>query len=181
MMKQYPHTPNHLFLNDTPYFITAAIYQKRRLMAAETLKTMLRDILKEMFAKYAWQLHHWVILDNHYHLLGQSRKGKDLSKLIRDIHFESALRIQEATGCDKPIWWNYWDYCPRNEREYMIRQTYLLYNPVKHGYVSDLRNYVTSSFHEAFKELGRDGLAEQFRTYSEYKTLRITEALDDDF
>ncbi|GAK61560.1 transposase and inactivated derivatives [Candidatus Vecturithrix granuli] len=94
MMKQHPHTPKHLFLDDTPYFITAAIYQKRRLMAAKT---------------------------------------------------------------------------------------FLLYNPVKHGYVSDLRNYVTSNFHEAFKAFGRDGLAEQFRTYSEYKTLRITEALDDDF
>ena len=142
---------------------------------------MLRDTLANIFREYHWQLYHWVILDNHYHLLGQSRRGKDLSRVMHDIHFVSAAAIQEGIHHKERIWWNYWDYCPRNNRDYMIRQNYLLYNPVKHGYVADLTTYPYSSFHEAFKQLGRDRLVEQFQTYSDYKILRITEAYDDDF
>jgi putative transposase len=180
-LKKYKHNPVHLFLDDTLYFITAAIYEKRSLLAAPALKMMLRDTLQTVFSDYNWQLHHWVILDNHYHLLGQSRQGKDLSRLMHDIHFISAVEIHKNIDSKGRVWWNYWDYCPRNEQDYMTRQSYLLYNPVKHGYVTDLKNYPYSSFHEAFMKLGHDGLMEQFRRYSGYTTLKITEVEDDDF
>ncbi len=181
MLKKYEHNPAHLFLDDTLYFITAAIHEKRPLLAGHERKSMLRDTLAKVFQEYHWQLHHWVILDNHYHLLGQSRRGKDLSRLMHDVHFASAAAIQEGVQQRERVWWNYWDYCPRNHHDYMIRQNYLLYNPVKHGYVTDLKEYPSSSFHEAFAQLGRERLVEQFRTYPEYTTLHITEALNDDF
>ncbi len=182
MLKKYKHNPTHLFIDDTLYFITAAIYQKRPFLAVPELKTLLGEIMQTVFNDYHWQLHHWVILDNHYHLLGQSRCGKDLSRRMHDIHFVSADHIHNITNSEGRVWWNYWDYCPRNEKEYMTRQNYLLYNPVKHGYVTDLKNYPYSSFHEAFDQLGHDRLAEQFRMYADYKTLKLTtETEDDDF
>jgi len=52
---------------------------------------------------------------------------------------------------------------------------------VKHNYVSSLRDYVFSSFHQSFMELGREHLARQFREYPGYKTLVLHEAHDDDF
>jgi len=45
-----------------------------------------------------------------------SRKGTDLSKIMGRIHSHSATKIRSATHCELPIWWNYWDYCPRNEK-----------------------------------------------------------------
>ena len=180
MLKYYKHNPTHLFIDDTAYFITAAIYQKRCLLSSE-LKTMLVEICQKAFEKYGWQLHQWVVLDNHYHLLGQSKHGKDLSRLIQAIHRPTAIEIRNRTQCAKPVWWNYWDYCPRNHEECMIRQNYLLYNPVKHHYVTNLQEYSYSSFHKAFEQLGRSSLAEQFKKYPEYKTLKLTEAKDDDF
>lgn len=181
MLKRYKHNPAHLFIDDTRYFITAAIYEKRPLLASPVLKTLLCDIIRSVFNDYHWQLQHWVILDNHYHLLSQSWRGKDLSRLMHDIHFVSADHIHKATHSEGRVWWNYWDYCPRNEKEYMIRQNYLLYNPVKHGYVADLKEYPYSSFHEAFARLGRERLAEQFRMYSDFRTLKLAETDDDDF
>ena len=177
MLKRSQHTPAHLLLDHAPYFLTAAIYQKRRLLATPTLKIRLRDTICEFFEKYGWALQHWVILDNHYHLLGQSRNGKDLPQMIRGIHVTSAKAIAQATGCDYPIWWNYWDYCLRSEQEYNIRMNYVLYNPVKHGYVNNLHDYPYSSFHEAFEALGRERLARQFQEYAEYKDVLI----EDDF
>jgi putative transposase len=79
------------------------------------------------------------------------------------------------------VWWNYWDYCPRDEEQYFTRLNYLFYNPVKHGYTSNLHDYVFSSFHEFIEQQGRELLVAQFRNYSGYKTLNLREAYQDDF
>jgi len=116
--------------------------------------------------------------------MGKSRRGKDLPAIIRNIHRASAFLILDATKCEKPVWWNYWDYCPREKddnKDYMIRLTYLLANPVRHGYTKDLKAYPFSGFYELYAEKGREHLSRQFRKYKDYKTLVLHEALEDDF
>lgn len=140
---------------------------------------MLLHTIQTSFAKYGWMLEHWVILDNHYHLLCKSNYGKELSALMKSIHGTSAAIIARTTNCEKPVWYNYWDYCPRNEHEYYTRLNYMLNNPIKHSYVSNLHDYLFSSFHALFKEWGRERLAEQFRAFPTTTTLE--EAEYDDF
>ena len=181
MLKKHPHTPAHLFLDHTPYFITAAIYQKRMLLANPLLKNRLLSLLQGYFRRYQWDLHHWVILDNHYHLLGKSNNGADMEAIFRNTHSKSAELIRGLTNCETPVWWNYWDYCPRTESEYMTRLNYLLNNPVKHGYVESLHDYPYSSFHSLVAGLGREALREQFQAYSGYRTLVLHEVKEDDF
>lgn len=178
MLKRSLHTPAHLMLDDRDYFITAAIYEKRRLLAQDSLKEQLLAVIKESFAKFGWQLNEWVILDNHYHLLGRSAKGVDLPKLMARIHSHSSSFIHKANNCALPIWWNYWDYCPCNERDYHVRQNYLFNNPFKHGYVTDLKDYRFSSFQHFLAEEGRNTLVQQFKKYKEYQLLQVEE---DDF
>ncbi len=181
MLKRSDHTPAHLFVDQTPYFITGAIYKKRHLLVHIDIKQQLLEFIQQYFSQYEWELHHWVILDNHYHLLGKSACGKDLPAIFQAIHSRSAKLIRQMTQCAKPVWWNYWDYCPRNETEYMTRLNYLLYNPVRHGYVTDLHQYSFSTFHRLFEEYGRPRLVKQFQEYPEYKCLILTEAEEDDF
>ena len=164
-----------------PYFITAAIYQKRMLLADPIVKHRLLDLLQGYFSQYDWELHHWVILDNHYHLLGRSHQGEDMESIFRNVHSKSADLIQGLTRCEMPVWWNYWDYCPRNETEYMTRLNYLLLNPIKHGYVDNLHDYPFSSFHPLIADVGRNALKAQFQAYPDYKTLVLQEAKADDF
>jgi putative transposase len=180
-LKRYPHNPPHLHLDHTPYFVTGAIYRKRPLLLEAKLKTHLLELIQNYFKKYDWELHHWVILDNHYHLLGKSNRGNHLSLIFRAIHSQMAIVIRAATACETPIWWNYWDYCPRHEADYYIRLNYLLANPVKHGVVAILTDYPHSSFLATLTEVGREQLVQQFRTYPEYKTLQLDEAQNDDF
>jgi putative transposase len=181
MLKKHRNTPAHLFLDDTTYFVTGAIYQKRYLLKDPEIKDKLLDLIQTYFTQYNWELHHWVILDNHYHILGRSRKGTDLTSIFRSIHSRSAISIRQTTHCAKPVWWNYWDYCPRNEVDYIIRLNYLLMNPIKHEYVNDLHDWPFSSFHTLFAEKGRQQLVKQFRNYPQYRTLILNEVYDDDF
>ena len=80
--KDYLHNPTHIFMGDTSYFITGACYNKHALMKDPQLKALLLTCIKSAFVRYEWELHHWVILDSHYHLLGKSRNGQDLTKII---------------------------------------------------------------------------------------------------
>ncbi len=171
MSKHLQHTPVHLYANNTAYFITGAIYLKRPLLSDAALKNRLLELIQHYFNKYDWALHHWVILDNHYHLIGRSCKGKDLPLIFRAVHRVSGIFIRKVMKCEKPVWWNYWDYCPRNEKDYMNRLNYLLNNPVKHGAADNLNDYEFSSFHRIRLEMGRERLVRQFREYPEYKNL----------
>lgn len=175
MLKKRPHTPAHLFVDNAAYFFTSATYQKRPLLKPEAVKQQLLATIDSCFREKNWQLEHWVILDDHYHLLATSAKGEDMSKIFRKIHGLSAQFIQAYKPCELPIWWNYWDYCPRDEKDYLTRLNYLLNNPVKHGYVANLADHHYSSFHAAFEKLGRDALAQQFKDYPEYKDLQLEE------
>lgn len=181
LRKDYPHNPPHLFADDTPYFITAAIYHKRPLLQAPSLKQLLLDRIKLCFDKHGWELHHWVILDNHYHLLGKSRNGRDLPKIINSVHAFTGYYIKQATSTSERVWWNYWDYCPRTERDYAVRLVYLLNNPVKHGYVTNLYDYPFSSFHEVMAAHGPEELRRQFQAHAEFRTLVLHEAYEDNF
>lgn len=176
--KDYLHNPTHIFIDDAFYFLTASIYMKRHLLQSPELKWGLLDVMKSTFDRIAWEFQHWVILDNHYHLIVKSRKGDDLGRIMKQIHSISGFNIKCATQAKNPIWWNYWDYCPRDEADYYKHLNYLFNNPVKHAYVSNLNDYAFSSFRDYFEQQGRETLAAQFRTYNEYKTLFIAE---DDF
>ena len=90
----------------------------------------------------------------------------------------SARFICSQLQAEKPIWLNYWDYCPRDERDYVIRLNYLFNYPVKHGYVADLKNYPYSSFHSMLKMHGREFLVQQFKEYSEFKNLCLDEDVE---
>jgi putative transposase len=175
MLKKSLHNPAHLFLNNSPYFITGAIYQKRHLLCSNAIKEHLLLTIQACFEEKGWLLNDWVILDNHYHILGVSKIGLDLSAIIGKIHMLSSKFITTQVQAEKPIWWNYWDYCPRNERDYCVRLNYLLNNPIKHGYVSKLTDYPYSSFSALLKDKGRETLVKQFKEYSEYKALHLDE------
>jgi putative transposase len=176
--KDYLHNPTHIFIDNTVYFITAATYQKQHLLKDAALKYKLLDCIQETFARYQWELQHWVILNNHYHLLAKSYCGKDLAAIMRQVHSVSAYHIKQVTKTPTQVWWNYWDYCPRNEQDYYSHLNYLFNNPIKHAYVTNLRDYAFSSFNETIAKQGRELLIKQFKAYEDYKSLVLNE---DDF
>jgi putative transposase len=171
MIKQHPNTPTHIFLDDTLYFITGAIYQRRKLLVEPELKQLILSLIKKNFQAVGWQLNDWVILDNHYHLLAVSRKGEDLSNIIKGIHGASASSIRQKTHCELPVWWNYWDYCPRDDKDYYTKLNYLFMNPIKHGYVTNINDYQFSSFSSRLTKIGREAMTKQFHTYPDYQDL----------
>ena len=171
---KHPKRPAHLFLDNTTYFITASIWKHRKLLD-DDLKTQLQSLLHDVLSQYGWQLDHWVILDDHYHLLCKSKQGRDLPKILSKIHSLSSKAIKAKHAIDGRIWVNYWDYCPRDDRDSAIRLCYLLNNPYKHDYVKDLHDWKWSSFHSYYEKMGKLELQGLFREHADYRKLVLGE------
>ncbi len=171
-------TPVHYYIDHSPYFITAATYHHQSLLD-DDIKDRLIGLMHETFTEYGWQLEHWVVLDDHYHLLASSRRGRVLPRIVGKLHNLSAQWINHrhppATRRHAKVWCNYWDYCPRNERDYNIRLCYLLNNPLKHGYVENLTDWRWSSFQRLLAKCGDDALRDIFRRHREYRELSLPE------
>lgn len=52
MLKKHRNTPVHLFLDNTGYFVTGAIYQKRYLLKDPEIKDNLLDLIQTYFTQY---------------------------------------------------------------------------------------------------------------------------------
>ena len=154
--KTYSHNPPHLFLDRTSYFITGGTHKKQAFWFDDERKHILLDAIKDWFSKYKWDIEAWIIFNNHYHLIVCRYRGEDLSPIIRRIHGRSATLLNRRDGCrQRKVWWNYWDRCIRNEKDFLAYLHYTLWNPVKHGFVSQPQDYGWSSYRHTMKKYER--------------------------
>ena len=157
--KKYRHAPAHLFLTDYPYFITAGTYGRKSYFDSNEKKELLFNTICEILKKDLSELHGWVILSNHYHILIKLKDAFHLPQIIRKIHSKSAIlmnKLSKQPG--RKIWYEYWDECIRDERDFYAKLNYIHFNPVKHGYVDDQESYKFSSYNHYLKMEGRDWL-----------------------
>ena len=154
--KTYLHNPPHLFLKNTKYFISARTYQKIHFFDTDAAKQMLAESILSEFAKHNWEIEDWVVLDNHYHLMANSNDNPDtLCDIIRNIHRFTSMEIRKmnflAKQADK-IWYNYWDTCITFEKSYWTRLNYIWFNPLKHGYVDDPKDWKFGSYYYRYDQ-----------------------------
>jgi len=176
ILKKYKHNPAHLFLNHTSYMITVGIYKKLPYLETDEDKKLLLEIINEFCGEFLWELQEWVILDNHYHLMLKSFKGKDLPRLLGKIHRKSAYLLKKKNKTSSPLWWNYWDTCIRDEKDFFKRINYIYFNPVKHGYVTNIEDYKWSSYQEFLRRKDKEKMEKWFKIYG-FEDLKI----EDDF
>ena len=153
------HTPAHLFLSDYYYFITAGCYHKKPYLDCDAKKELLHNTICEELNRYFGELHGWVVLDNHYHILNKLKDTFLLPRLIQAIHSTSAISINKTDKQPgRKVWYDYWDECIRDQEDFNTKLNYIHLNPIKHGYVDDPTKYRFSSYHSYFTEKGENGL-----------------------
>ena len=126
--------PPHLFADNLPYFITARTFNRQRIWHTVTAKRAFVSELRAAIQKCDITLYAWAVLDEHYHLLIHVQKRNDLTTFMRRLHSTTAIMINKRDH--KPgrkVWYNYWDYCPRDERDFYRVFNYIHIQPVKHG------------------------------------------------
>jgi putative transposase len=56
MITKNQHNPAHLFIDNSPYFITGSIYQKRALLYSNAIKDYLLATIQQCFDEKGWLL-----------------------------------------------------------------------------------------------------------------------------
>ena len=163
------HHPLHIYEDEVIYFITARTIKKEKFFNTDEKKKILYQALKKSLENYYYLPYAWIILSNHYHLLFKAKKGKDLRLFISSLGSLSSKdlnRLDNQKG--RNIWFQYWDYCPRNEKDFYQHFNYIHHNLVKHQYLKTqeevLRNKFCS-YGQRVENKGEEWMSDCFATY----------------
>jgi putative transposase len=117
----------------------------------------LRLAVRRVKQRYPFTINGWVVLPEHMHFVITLPDGDHdyptrirlmksaFSKKINPTERVSASRLAQG---ERGIWQRrYWEHTIADELDYQRHMDYLHYNPVKHGYVKQVRDWPHSTFH----------------------------------
>jgi len=124
------------------------------------------DVIYRACSKFIIELSAWAILDNHYHILVEIKRGRDIPMLINNIHTNSSRLLNELEdSMGRKIWYQYYDRCIRSEKDYWTRFNYIHQNCVKHRYSKNIEGYKYSSYQEWIRDKGAEWMADVLTNY----------------
>lgn len=169
VINQQKHAPLHIYSNEHLYFLTARCVEKFSFWNTDEKKKIFVSVLNKSIQKFDIRIYAWVLLNNHYHCLFQTENYSAIGRFVNNLHSNSCRLLNNADGArGRMIWYQYWDYCIRNQHDFWKHFNYIIQNPVKHGLVKSLEeayHYKFSSNPVWLERFGQEGLDECFMKY----------------
>jgi putative transposase len=134
------------------YFVTFSTWQRQRLFVVES---HVRPFLKTLYSyrrQGRFELHAFVLMPEHAHLLLTPAQGTTLERSIQFIKggYSHALGVQ--LGRKAEVWQRgFTDHRIRDTKDFEIHRAYIHENPVKRGFVSAASEYRYCSAYPGFK------------------------------
>ena len=155
------HAPPHFPDGRQTYIITAGCYEHRHVLRTATRRIELQTALTAAPA----ELHAWVILPNHYHLLATVDLAS-FGEWCRLLHSRLAKDWnREDNTKGRQVWYRFQDRMIHGERHYFASINYIHANPVKHGYVQRADQWAASSLPQYLTEHGRETMIKLWKEY----------------
>jgi putative transposase len=142
--------------NMMTYFITICAHMQRNLFQrAEVAELMVETFLKYRDAE-EFELHEYVVMPNHVHLLLTLDDQQPLGRVIQLIKGGFSYSLRKSGLIFQEVWQQrYFDRRVRDANEFMTFAQYIRQNPVRKGLVEIAEDYPYSS---AGKRIGVPGL-----------------------
>lgn len=111
-----------------------------------------KDLLKTSKEKYDWRLHHYCLMGNHIHLLGNVKIGITLPRIMQYLLFEYSRWYRKKTKYVGHLWQGrYKSPLIESESYFLECGRYIERNPVRAKLVKEAGAYRWSSYnHYAF-------------------------------
>ncbi len=132
--------------------------------------------------QYGFKLYHWVLMNNHIHLLIETKENGSLSKVMQGINLAYTIWFNRKNGKVGHLWQDRYKSAVVERDSYLLEcGRYVERNPLRAGMVKDLKEYLWSSYrvyaygkadgvtdrHEIYDAMGKENGARQ-RAYREY-------------
>ena len=124
---------------------------------------ILRSCFENVRKKFVFEVFAAVVLPDHIHLIIKPEEIENFSKIIGCVKREFTKALNEefidelisnsrTMRGEKGVWQRrFYDHIIRDEADLQVHLDYIHYNPVKHKYVSNVKDWAFSSFHKFVK------------------------------
>ena len=130
----YPHHVMQRGNNRQPIFLSVAEYQ------------YLLDLIGESAQKFKVDIHSYVLMTNHFHLLATPQTEAGLPQMMQAIGRSYVRYFNDLHGRSGTLWeGRYRSTLLQTDRYLLACMAYIDLNPVRAGLVSDVRDYPWSS------------------------------------
>ena len=164
------------------YFFTLTSFERRPILTDDRCRIALREVIVDVKKSMPFESIAWVLLPDHLHTIWQLPEGDAnfsarWSTIKRNVtqrckHFTSQPHNQSRQSRREGTLWQrrFWEHLIRDELDLERHLDYIHYNPVKHGYVSQVFEWPYSTFHRYVSDgvypqdwaSAEDFLADQF-------------------
>jgi len=118
------------------YFITASTFDKQCILQSERIAGLLINVFSHYHQQGKYQLHEFVVMPNHFHILIAPLATTTLEKAIQFIKGGFSYRAKKELGLAGEIWQtSFYDRRVREADEYVRFRHYIQMNPVQRGLV----------------------------------------------
>jgi putative transposase len=144
------------------YFFTLNLLQRRNNDLLIQFIDILRDVVKHVKQKHPFKIHGWVVLPDHLHCVIELPVGDadfatrlrlikaGFSKAIPKTEYRSDVRL--ARG-ERGIWQRrYWEHLIKDDADCRAHVDYVHINPLKHGLVTQVKDWPYSTFHKLVEQ-----------------------------
>jgi putative transposase len=144
------------FIPGGSFFFTVNLADRRSRLLTQHID-QLRAAFRYVQTRHAFMVEATVVLPDHLHAIWTLPEGDaDFAlrwRLIKSA-FSRVLPRVEQISCgrhgkgERGIWQRrYWEHTLRDEGDFERHVNYIHYNPVKHGHVTQVKDWPYSSFH----------------------------------
>lgn len=135
----------------TTYFVTAGTAFKKNLLQSDRMAELFCETLLGYRDARRFQLHAFVVMPNHFHLILTVPEGSTLERAMQFIKGGFSYQAGKRFGLRCPIWQkSFLDRRVRDAAELEKYRTYIDQNPVRAGLVSAANEYRYSSLNPTF-------------------------------
>jgi putative transposase len=134
--------PNTVLSSSRVFFATTKTSMARRLLQSERNAMLLIDVLRVNVAAGRFQLHDFVIMPDHLHLLMTLPGEMTIEKALQLIKGGFSYRLKKEFGYEGEIWQRgFFEVRINNEQSFSRHREYIVQNPVKAGLVATAEQY----------------------------------------
>jgi putative transposase len=130
------------------YHILNRGHDKRKLFLAAQDFREFKAIIARYREKFEFDLYHYCLMPNHFHLLLRIRRGSDLKFLMKGISQSYSFHYKRRYNLSGYLFQNRYKNIPITKDEYLMEcGRYIERNPVRAGMVNNPSAYHWSSYH----------------------------------
>jgi len=141
------------YIPGSAVFITQVVQDREPVFCNTKYVDLLRQTLRNVRDLHPFAMLGYVFLFDHFHMIIQPTGDGNFSDIMHSLKTNFTREYKELIGLSSSqsmkFWQKrFWDHVIRDDRDFENHLHYIHFNPVKHGYVKDPRDWQDSSYIE---------------------------------